>query len=157
MAIYVRKWLALARSSARVIRGVAVRRLRRCMSPVVVPNSDISTLVCRARADAQPRRSSLRELGQLTSGDLGRSIPRNILLCCYEVGPTTIRLCCKYQELLVVAFGLATISGPFGRLCGTRKGAIAVRIITQRRLEFLQRLRGFIGLEQQFAEQFPDW
>jgi len=123
------------------------------------PNSDISTLVCSVRADAQPPRSSLRELGQPTSGDLecGRSIPRNILLRCYEVGPTTIRLCCKYQELLVVAFGLATISGPFGRLCGTRKGAIAVRIITQRRLEFLQRLRRFIGLEQQFAEQFPDW
>ena len=66
-------------------------------------------------------------------------------------------LCCKYQELLVVvAFGLATIAGPFGGLCGTRKGAIAVRIITQRRLEFLQRLRGFIGFEQQLAEQFPD-
>src|ERR1700733_6957958 len=65
-----------------------------------------------------------------TSGDLecGRSIPRNIVLRCYEAEPTAIPLRCKDQELLVVTFGLAMISDSFGRLCGTCKGAIAVRI-----------------------------
>jgi hypothetical protein len=57
------------------------------------------------------------------------SIRREILLRRDKVGPSGIGLRRKRDELLVVALGLGAFSGPFGGLCGARKGAIAVRIV----------------------------
>src|SRR5580700_7382724 len=77
---------------------------------------------CRAKLGLQhvglPCSRGCPDATPTTSGDLecGRSIPRNIVLRCYEVGPAAIRLRCKDQELLVVAFGLSMISDSFGRL-----------------------------------------
>src|SRR5215204_5149518 len=84
-----------------------------------------------------------------------RSFTREILSGGYDVRSHGFGVARQGNELFIVAPGPRVISGPLGGLRCARKGAIAVRIVAQRRLEFLQCLPRLIGFEQQFAEHFP--